>query len=59
MTSQHNTGTHPFLHRYVYTHIYTYLCTYIYFPEGMFMYFFTGTHVLDEARDVSFTVSVL
>ena len=28
------------LHRYVYTHIYTYLCTYIYFPEGMFTYFF-------------------
>ena len=28
-------------HRYVYTHIYTYLCTYIYFPEGMFTYFFT------------------
>ena len=66
MTSQHHTGTHPFLwqasimpvlihfydkpalyryssilHRYVYTHIYTYLCTYIYFPEGMFTYFFT------------------
>ena len=29
------------LHRYVYTNIYTYLCTYIYFPEGMFMYFFS------------------
>ena len=28
------------LHRYVYTHIYTYLCTYIYFPEGMFTYFY-------------------
>ena len=30
------------LHRYVYTQIYTYLCTYIYFPEGMFTYFFLG-----------------
>ena len=37
------------LHRYVYTHIYTYLCTYIYFPEGMFTYFF------DVSADVSGT----
>ena len=80
MTSQHHTGTHPFLwqasimpvlihfydkpalyryssilHRYVYTHIYTYLCTYIYFPEGMFMYFFHKQAVysirhIDDAR---------
>ena len=36
------------LHRYVYTHIYTYLCTYIYFPEGMFTYFFTVHGLIEK-----------
>ena len=35
------------LHRYVYTHIYTYLCTYIYFPEGMFTYFYPSNASID------------
>ena len=40
MTSQHNTGTHPFyigMYIHICTHIYVHI--YIYFSEGMFMYF--------------------
>ena len=42
------------LHRYVYTHIYTYLCTYIYFPEGMFTYFFHLVNLVVHGRLLCF-----
>ena len=45
MTSQHNTGTHPFyigMYIHICTHIYVHIYIYIYFSEGMFMYFLGG-----------------